>query len=191
MKAELTKAENDLLTQLVKDFETKVAKSKKLSEEHRLILTLAQKTLLSESDSKKLKSLLAFEKSKITTRENKKKAKKALELHENEKKEIIENRYRRFGIVTIESLKKLPEKKATISLTDFVLMMLDDGNLNEKDKEWLGSFLQDTREHNESENKRNFMDSHAAINQNFDVMSDDNAAINISNVANSIQTSSS
>lgn len=141
MKAELTKAEKNLLAILVKDYETKVAKSKKLSEEHHLILTLAQKTLLSESDAKKLKSLLAFEQSKITARENKKKAKKALELHENEKKEIIENRYRRFGLVTIESLKNLPNQKATISLVDFLTLMLENDSLNQTDKAWLNGFL--------------------------------------------------
>ena len=61
MRAELTKLENKLLERLVKDFETKVAKSKKLNDEHQLILALAQKTLLSESDVKKLKLLLEFE----------------------------------------------------------------------------------------------------------------------------------
>lgn len=166
MRAELTKSENNLLTNLLKDFETKVAKSKKLSEEHHLILTLAQKTLLSESDAKKLKSLLAFEQSKITARENKKKAKKALELHENEKKEIIESRYRRFGIMIIESLKKLPEKKATISLSDFLLIMLDDENLNEKDKTWLGSFLQNSSVDDEPKNDNSPINNHTVPNQN-------------------------
>lgn len=191
MKAELTKAENNLLTQLVKDFESKVAKSKKLSEEHQLILALTQKSVLSEADVKKLKSLLAFEQSKIIAREKKRQAKEVLKNHESEKKEIIENRYKRFGLVTIESLKKLSDKKTIISLSDFLLMMLDDGNLNEKDKEWLGNFLQDTRKDNESENERNFIGSHAVINHNSDVMSDDNTTMNMTNVASSIQSSSS
>lgn len=141
MKAELTKAENTLLTQLVKDFESKVAKSKKLSEEHQLILAFTQKYVLSEADVKKLKSLLAFEQSKIIAREKKRQAKEVLKNHESEKKEIIENRYRRFGIVTIESLKKLPIQKATMSLSDFLQLMLADDNLNKTDKEWLGNFL--------------------------------------------------
>ena len=65
-----------------------------------------------------------------------------LKNHESEKKEIIENRYKRFGLVTIESLKKLPNQKATISLNDFLYLMLSDENLNEKDKEWVSGFLQ-------------------------------------------------
>ena len=141
MRAELTKLENKLLERLVKDFETKVAKSKKLNDEHQLILALAQKTLLSESDVKKLKLLLEFEQSKITARENKKKAKQALQLHESEKKEMIDNRYRRFGLVMIESLKKLPNQKATILLSDFLQMMLVDEIFNKTDKEWLSNFL--------------------------------------------------
>lgn len=141
MKAELTKIENNLLTQLVKDFETKVAKSKKLSDEHQLILALTQKSVLSEADVKKLKSLLAFEQSKIIAREKKRQAKQVLKNHENEKKEIIENRYRRFGIVTIELLKKLPNQKATMSLSGFLNLMLADENLNKVDKEWLSNFL--------------------------------------------------
>lgn len=141
MKAELTKVENNLLTQLVKDFETKVAKSKKLPEEHQLILALTQKPSLSDSDVKKFKSLLAFEQSKITAREKKRQAKEVLKNHESEKKEIIENRYKRFGLVTIESLKKLANQKATISLSDFLNLMLADENLNKTDKEWLTNFL--------------------------------------------------
>lgn len=142
MKAELTKIENHLLTKLVKDFETKVAKSKKLSDEHQLILALTQKSVLSDADVKKLKLLLEFEQSKIRIREKKKQAKQVLRNHESEKKEIIENRYKRFGLVTIESLKKLPNQKATISLNDFLYLMLSDENLNEKDKEWVSGFLQ-------------------------------------------------
>lgn len=141
MKAELTKAENNLLTQLVKDFESKVAKSKKLSEEHQLILALTQKSVLSEADVKKLKSLLAFEQSKIIAREKKRQAKEVLKNHESEKKEIIENRYKRFGVVIIELLKKLPNQKATISLADFLKLMLADENLNKTDKQWLINFL--------------------------------------------------
>lgn len=142
MKAELTKAENNLLSKLIKDFENKLAKSKKLSDEHQLILTLAQKSVLSDTDVKKLKLLLEFEQSKIRIREKKRQAKEVLKNHESEKKEIIENRYKRFGLVTIESLKKLPNQKATISLNDFLYLMLSDENLNEKDKEWVSGFLQ-------------------------------------------------
>ena len=106
------------------------------------MLTLFQKALLSDSDIRKLRLLLGFEQAKITARETKKKAKLALQMHENEKKQVIENRYRRFGLVIIESLKKLPENKATISLSDFLNLMLADENLNEKDKEWVSGFLQ-------------------------------------------------
>jgi hypothetical protein len=141
MKAELTKAENNLLSKLIKDFENKVNKSKKLSEEHQLILAFSQKSVLSDADVKKLKLLLEFEQSKIRIREKKKQAKQVLKNHESEKKEIIENRYRRFGIVTIESLKKLPIQKATMSLSDFLQLMLADENLNKTDKEWLSNFL--------------------------------------------------
>ncbi len=42
----------------------------------------------------------------------------------------------------IDSLKKLPDNKATISLSDFLNLMLADENLNEKDKEWVSGFLQ-------------------------------------------------
>ena len=142
MKAELTKAENNLLSKLIKDFENKVNKSKKLSEEHQLILAFSQKSVLSDADVKKLKLLLEFEQSKIRIREKKKQAKQVLKNHESEKKEIIENRYKRFGLVTIESLKKLPNQQATISLSDFLQLMLADENLNEKDKEWVSGFLQ-------------------------------------------------
>ena len=144
MKAELTKAENNLLSKLIKDFENKVNKSKKLSEEHQLILAFSQKSVLSDADVKKLKLLLEFEKSKITIREKKRKAKEALKLHAYEKKEIIESRYKRFGLVTIESLKKLPNQKATITLSDFLSLLLTDKNLNEKDKDWLKNFLVDS-----------------------------------------------
>ena len=144
MRAELTKLENNLLMKLLKDFEEKVAKSKKLSDEQQLILTLSQKSVLSDADVKKLKLLLEFEKSKITIREKKRKAKEALKLHAYEKKEIIESRYKRFGLVTIESLKKLPNQKATIALSDFLSMLLADNNLNEKDKDWLKNFLVDS-----------------------------------------------
>ena len=142
MRAELTKLENNLLMKLLKDFEDKVARSKKLSDEQQLILTLSQKSMLSDADIKKLKLLLEFEKSKITIRDKKRKAKQALRLHEDEKKEIVENRYKRFGLVMIESLKKLPNQKATITLSDFLSMSLADKNLNEKDKEWVSGFLQ-------------------------------------------------
>mgnify|MGYP000491106270 CR=1 FL=1 len=141
MKAELTKAENNLLSKLIKDFENKVNKSKKLSEEHQLILAFSQKSVLSDADVKKLKLLLEFEQSKIRIREKKKQAKQVLKNHESEKKEIIENRYKRFGLVTIESLKKLPNQQATISLSDFLQLMLADENLNKTDKEWLSNFL--------------------------------------------------
>lgn len=141
MRAELTRLENKLLERLVTDFKSKVAKSKKLSDEHQLILALSQKSVLFDSDVKKLKLLLEFEQSKIRTRENKKKAKQALQLHESEKKEMINNRYRRFGLVTIESLKKLPNQKATMSLSDFLNLMLADENFNKTDKEWLSNFL--------------------------------------------------
>ena len=144
MRAQLTKLENNLLMKLLKDFEEKVAKSKKLSDEQQLILTLSQKSVLSDADVKKLKLLLEFEKSKITIREKKRKAKEALKLHAYEKKEIIESRYKRFGLVTIESLKKLPNQKATITLSDFLSMLLTDKNLNEKDKDWLKNFLVDS-----------------------------------------------
>lgn len=144
MRAELTKLENNLLMKLLKDFEQKVVKSKKLSDEQQLILTLSQKSVLSDADVKRLKLLLEFEKSKIAIRDKKRKAKQALQLHEDEKKEIVENRYKRFGLVTIESLKKLPNQKATIALSDFLSMLLADNNLNEKDKEWLKSFLVDS-----------------------------------------------
>ena len=144
MRAELTKLENNLLMKLLKDFEEKVAKSKKLSDEQQLILTLSQKSVLSDADVKKLKLLLEFEKSKITIREKKRKAKEALKLHAYEKKGIIESRYKRFGLVTIESLKKLPNQKATITLSDFLSMLLTDKNLNEKDKDWLKNFLVDS-----------------------------------------------
>lgn len=144
MRAELTKLENNLLMKLLKDFEDKVARSKKLSDEQQLILTLSQKSMLSDADIKKLKLLLEFEKSKITIRDKKRKAKQALRLHEDEKKEIVENRYKRFGLVMIESLKKLPNQKATITLSDFLSMSLADKNLNEKDKDWLKNFLVDS-----------------------------------------------
>ncbi|AME02589.1 hypothetical protein A9Z64_05270 [Moraxella osloensis] len=142
MKNELTKSENELLDRLVREFEAKIAKSKRLADEQLLMLTLFQKALLSDSDLRKLRLLLGFEQAKITARETKKKAKLALQMHENEKKQVIENRYRRFGLVIIESLKKLPENKATISLSDFLNLMLADENLNEKDKEWVSGFLQ-------------------------------------------------
>ncbi|OPH35246.1 hypothetical protein [Moraxella atlantae] len=142
MKNELTKSENDLLERLVREFEAKVAKSKRLADEQLLMLTLTQKSVLSDADVKKLKLLLEFEQSKIRIREKKKQAKQVLKNHESEKKEIIENRYKRFGLVTIESLKKLPNQKATISLNDFLYLMLSDENLNEKDKEWVSGFLQ-------------------------------------------------
>lgn len=142
MKNELTKSENNLLERLVREFEAKVAKSKRLADEQLLMLTLTQKSVLSDADVKKLKLLLEFEQSKIRIREKKKQAKQVLKNHESEKKEIIENRYKRFGFVTIESLKKLPNQKATISLNDFLYLMLSDENLNEKDKEWVSGFLQ-------------------------------------------------
>lgn len=142
MKNELTKSENDLLERLVREFEAKVAKSKRLADEQLLMLTLTQKSVLSDADVKKLKLLLEFEQSKIRIREKKRQAKEVLKNHESEKKEIIENRYKRFGLVTIESLKKLPNQKATISLNDFLYLMLADENLNEKDKEWVSGFLQ-------------------------------------------------
>lgn len=142
MKNELTKSENDLLERLVREFEAKVAKSKRLADEQLLMLTLTQKSVLSDTDVKKLKLLLEFEQSKIRIREKKRQAKEVLKNHESEKKEIIENRYKRFGLVTIESLKKLPNQKATISLNDFLYLMLSDENLNEKDKEWVSGFLQ-------------------------------------------------
>lgn len=142
MKNELTKSENNLLERLVREFEAKVAKSKRLADEQLLMLTLTQKSVLSDADVKKLKLLLEFEQSKIRIREKKKQAKQVLRNHESEKKEIIENRYKRFGLVTIESLKKLPNQKATISLNDFLYLMLSDENLNEKDKEWVSGFLQ-------------------------------------------------
>ncbi|MFP6811737.1 MAG: hypothetical protein VB956_00185, partial [Moraxella sp.] len=44
----------------------------------------------------------------------------------------------------IESLKKLPNQKATITLSDFLSMLLTDKNLNEKDKDWLKNFLVDS-----------------------------------------------
>ncbi|MFL0428683.1 hypothetical protein ACH0AB_10970 [Moraxella sp. 179-F 1C4 NHS] len=144
MRAQLTKLENNLLMKLLKDFEEKVAKTKKLSDEQQLILTLSQKSMLSDADVKKLRLLLEFEKSKITIRDKKRKAKEALKLHEDEKKEIVENRYRRFGLVMIESLKKLPNQKATIALSDFLSMLLADNNLSEKDKDWLKNFLVDS-----------------------------------------------
>ncbi|OBX84252.1 hypothetical protein [Faucicola atlantae] len=141
MKNELTKSENDLLERLVREFEAKVAKSKRLADEQLLMLTLTQKSVLSDADVKKLKLLLEFEQSKIRIREKKKQAKQVLKNHESEKKEIIENRYKRFGLVTIESLKKLPIQKATMSLSDFLQLVLSDENLNKKDKEWLSNFL--------------------------------------------------
>ena len=49
MRAELTKLENNLLMKLLKDFEDKVARSKKLSDEQQLILTLSQKSMLSDA----------------------------------------------------------------------------------------------------------------------------------------------
>lgn len=164
MKAELTKAENNLLTQLVKDFESKVAKSKKLSDEHQLILTLAQKSALSDADVKKLKLLLEFEQSKIRIREKKKQAKQVLKNHESEKKEIIENRYKRFGLVTIESLKKLPNQKATMSLSDFLNLMLADENLNKVDKEWLSNFLVESDEMLEQVQKNDINEAHPITN---------------------------
>ena len=62
-------------------------------------------------------------------------------MHESEKKEMIDSRYRRFGLVMIESLKKLPNQKATILLSDFLQMMLVDEIFNKTDKEWLSNFL--------------------------------------------------
>ena len=138
MSAALTINESKLLAKLIDSFKDK----DKLNDEHTLIKGLSKKSSLSDSDVSKLKLLLGFEQAKITARETKKKAKLALQMHENEKKQVIENRYRRFGLVVIESLKKLPENKATISLSDFLNLMLADENLNEKDKEWVSGFLQ-------------------------------------------------
>lgn len=141
MKAELTKAENNLLTSLIKEYESKLTKSKPLREEQQLMLTLAQKSILSDSDVKKLKALLKFEQSKITIRKNKRKVRQTVNLDKAEKKQIIENRYKRFGLVTIESLKKLPEQKAKGSLADFLRLMLENDSLNQTDKDWLNGFL--------------------------------------------------
>ena len=58
MKNELTKSENELLDRLVREFEAKIAKSKRLADEQLLMLTLFQKALLSDSDLRKLRLLL-------------------------------------------------------------------------------------------------------------------------------------
>ena len=65
MKNELTKSENELLDRLVREFEAKVAKSKRLADEQLLMLTLFQKALLSDSDVRKLRLLLGFEQAKL------------------------------------------------------------------------------------------------------------------------------
>ena len=58
MKNGLTKSENELLDRLVREFEAKIAKSKRLADEQLLMLTLFQKALLSDSDLRKLRLLL-------------------------------------------------------------------------------------------------------------------------------------
>jgi hypothetical protein len=54
MKNELTNSENELLDRLVREFEAKVAKSKRLADEQLLMLTLFKKALLSDSDVRKM-----------------------------------------------------------------------------------------------------------------------------------------
>ena len=100
MSVALTINESKLLAKLIDSFKDK----DKLNDEHTLIKALSKKSSLSDSDVRKLRLLLGFEQAKITARETKKKAKLALQMHENEKKQVIENRYRRFGLVIIASL---------------------------------------------------------------------------------------
>ena len=103
MSAALTINESKLLAKLIDSFKDK----DKLNDEHTLIKALSKKSSLSDSDVKKLKLLLAAEKSKILAKENKRKAKAAVKLDQQERQSYIENRQKRFGMVFIEELKKL------------------------------------------------------------------------------------
>lgn len=71
MSVALTINESKLLAKLIDSFKDK----DKLNDEHTLIKALSKKSSLSDSDVKKLKLLLAAEKSKILAKENKRKQK--------------------------------------------------------------------------------------------------------------------
>ena len=95
MSVALTINESKLLAKLIDSFKDK----DKLNDEHTLIKALSKKSSLSDSDVKKLKLLLAAEKSKILAKENKRKAKAAVKLDQQERQSYIENRQKRFGMV--------------------------------------------------------------------------------------------
>lgn len=88
MSVALTINESKLLAKLIDSFKDK----DKLNDEHTLIKALSKKSSLSDSDVKKLKLLLAAEKSKILAKENKRKAKAAVKLDQQERQSYIENR---------------------------------------------------------------------------------------------------
>ena len=139
MSAALTINESKLLAKLIDSFKDK----DKLNDEHTLIKALSKKSSLSDSDVKKLKLLLAAEKSKIPAKENKRKAKAAVKLDQQERQSYIENRQKRFGMVFIEELKKLSEQHLDISLLAFISLIKENEAFQESDKKWLSNFVSD------------------------------------------------
>ena len=139
MSAALTINESKLLAKLIDSFKDK----DKLNDEHTLIKALSKKSSLSDSDVKKLKLLLAAEKSKILAKENKRKAKAAVKLDQQERQSYIENRQKRFGMVFIEELKKLSEQHLDISLLAFISLLKENEAFQESEKKWLSNFVSD------------------------------------------------
>ena len=130
MSVALTINESKLLAKLIDSFKDK----DKLNDEHTLIKALSKKSSLSDSDVKKLKLLLAAEKSKILAKENKRKAKAAVKLDQQERQSYIENRQKRFGMVFIEELKKLSEQHLEMSLLAFISLLKENEAFQESDK---------------------------------------------------------
>ena len=139
MSVALTINESKLLAKLIDSFKDK----DKLNDEHTLIKALSKKSSLSDSDVKKLKLLLAAEKSKILAKENKRTAKAAVKLDQQERQSYIENRQKRFGMVFIEELKKLSEQHLDISLLAFISLLKENEAFQESDKKWLSNFVSD------------------------------------------------
>ena len=139
MSVALTINESKLLAKLIDSFKDK----DKLNDEHTLIKALSKKSSLSDSDVKKLKLLLAAEKSKILAKENKRTAKAAVKLDQQERQSYIENRQKRFGMVFIEELKKLSEQHLDISLLAFISLLKENEAFQESEKKWLSNFVSD------------------------------------------------
>ena len=76
-------------------------------------------------------------------KENKRKAKAAVKLDQQERQSYIENRQKRFGMVFIEELKKLSEQHLDISLLAFISLLKENEAFQESDKKWLSNFVSD------------------------------------------------